>query len=236
MRNVLLIFVLAFSTTLWAGEGRAKLLDDAAPPPVVAPAPVVQPQPQPMQPQIIVLPAPAQAPVVAPAAPSISATDVERAIETAVNKFKQAQTDRPADPWWKDLISAVIAGALALGTPLIGFIGMKIHQAVEASKLQQADKDAVEALNAGVTSAEQELLDDFKTRNADGSIDDADAAALRAHALQVAKSVGTGPGLKALEKMALPRVRDLIERILLQRKALKATADAPAPASPPATV
>ncbi len=254
MKRIVLLFALLCATA-WS-QDRAVIVD----PPVTAPATtvttttqpapkadVVQPPPQVVRIEVVQPPA-AQTtatttttgPIVAPVQPPVvTAQQIESAVEVAVSKFKAAQAADPNQAWWKDLIQALIAGALSLGTVAIAWISKKIHDVVEASKLAQADKDAVEALNAGVTSAEQSLYDDFAARSADGSIDAADAVALRQHALDVAKDVAKGPGLAALKAMALPRITDLIERILLQRKVAKAQADpgvtVTAPANTPTT-
>lgn len=245
--------VLLACFSAWTAD-RAVIVDPTPAPAVaVAPAP-----PQTVRIEVVSVPAPVPAvPVATPGSipgpvgasngsadqsgsPAITLAQVETAVQTAITHFQAVKAANPADPWWKDLVQAVIAAALSLGALLIGWVSTKINSVVEASKLAAADKAAIEALNAGVTSAEQNLYDDFVERSKDGSISDADAATLRAHALDIAKQVATGPGLAALKEMALPRITDYIERILLQRKALAAQADgtviAPVPVAPiPAT-
>lgn len=250
--------LLLASLTAWTADAtkpRATIVDDPTPAPVVVPAPapvVVAPAPAPQTVRIEVvqvpatvtpiattppasIPSPVDASKTVPATttppapvPVVTFSQIETAVESAVAKYKAVQTSAPTAAWYTDLLQALLAGALSLGAVAITWIGKKIHDVVEASSLAAADKAAIEALSAGVTSAENTLYADFAARNADGTIDAADAAALRTHALQVAKDVATGPGLAALQTMALPRITDLIERIVANKQAVQATAN-PAP-------
>lgn len=100
----------------------------------------------------------------------------------------------------------------------------------------EAQKAAWDALNAGVTNAYhtlyQELTKDFSD---DQKLSDTESAQLRAHAIEAAKNIATGPALQVLQTTALPVLMDWVERIVLQRKSAVPVTSADIPPAIPAT-
>ncbi len=125
-----------------------------------------------------------------------------------------------ASSWKELLITAAIAIAGFGGTVITFFFNSLRSKVAKTDEQNQAWS----LLEAGVTSAYHNLYDDLKAKRSDGKLTDEDKAALRAHAIQVAKDLATGPALNMLKVTALPILQDWVERIVLKRKEQAGTA------------
>lgn len=163
---------------------------------------------------------PVETPSIISVTPAPKATDfvkpVGEAIAAGVARLAQEPLEATTAQKVKDVLLALL---LSIGTSLGGLLMWAVRRAESRAKLSSDEQKAIEALNVGVTEAGRAFYDDFKERAGDGKIDAADALALRNHAIEVAKEVACKDGLNVLKTMAVPRLHDLVERIVLNRQA-----------------
>ena len=114
---------------------------------------------------------------------------------------------------------------------------------ISKSDMDQAHKDAIMALEAGVEAAWNELGRSFKEAAKDGKLSAGEKEQLRKFAWTKAKEVVTSEGAKILEKwgaeIAFAKIRDIVTKrnkdkaiIVAANAAVNAAADVPATPTP----
>jgi len=101
-----------------------------------------------------------------------------------------------------------------------------VNWIISKSTLDQATKDAILALEAGVEAAWNELGRSFKEKSADGSLTAEEKKQLRELAWAKAKQVASSGGVKVLGKwgmeIAFAKIRDIVTKRNKDKAAIKA--------------
>lgn len=113
------------------------------------------------------------------------------------------------------LIDIAIAIAAFGGTLISIVIGLGKSKTAKT----EAQKEAWDALGAGVNGTYETLRLQLKEANKDHKITAEEAKELREHAIRLAKDVATGPALTVLKTTALPILHDWVQQIVNKRKA-----------------
>lgn len=116
---------------------------------------------------------------------------------------------------WRDMLIDVLLMVAGVGGAVITWVF-----ALGKSKLAKTDaqKEAWDALSAGVNITYNDLVKKFKAARADGKLTEDEKKELRLNAIAQAKDIATGPALQVLKTTALPVLEDWVERIVLSRK------------------
>jgi hypothetical protein len=134
----------------------------------------------------------------------------------AVGNASASPAEGASTGTWTDwLIMAALSVATAGGAVITWFFKVLTGRLAKT----QAQQEAMQALEAGVTQAYFDLVSRLKQAAADGSLTPEEKKQCRDYAIEQAKAVATGPGLRALTAMALPMLQNLVEQIVLRRKA-----------------
>jgi hypothetical protein len=128
------------------------------------------------------------------------------------------------------LMEIIVAGLVAVLAWFTNWI-------IGKSNMDQAHKDAIMALEAGVEAAWNELGRNFKETSKDGKLSPEEKEQLRKLAWTKAKDVATSEGAKILAKwgaeIAFAKIRDIVTKRNKDKAAIAAaTAAAEVPATP----
>ena len=114
-----------------------------------------------------------------------------------------------------DWLQWLVAGLSSVITALLAWAFKIFRGKVEDN---QAKREAVDALEVGVTQAYHDLVKRFKEHSADGKLTKDEKKQCREYAMQKAKEVATVAGRKVLEAWGREMLETLVEKIVLRRK------------------
>lgn len=120
-----------------------------------------------------------------------------------------------ADAWWVPMLGTI---ATVLGSLVVYFIRKLINRAVAKMDLCDAEKEAVQAVLAGMAKAQNEVVRDAKAAAADGKLTKDEIAHARRVAIDHAKEVAVGPAKDLLMSWGADRMDSLIKQLLAKFK------------------
>jgi len=116
-----------------------------------------------------------------------------------------------AEGWWVQALGSLLV-------TIIGVIGAYvtglIRKMTKNMALNEANKEAVEALLEGMAKAQDDIGRDLKLAAADGKLSKEEALRLRNHALDHAKNTVSGPAKEIIMAWTTDRVASLIKQLL----------------------
>lgn len=125
-------------------------------------------------------------------------------------------------PWWLTLLS--LEGVQSILKTVIFLLISALLSLVFGKKWKEGQyAEAIEALKAGVEKVYEEQVRQWKKNASDGKLSDEERAKARALALEHAKLLAKGPGLKLLSTWGKDKIASLIADIIAKRKSKKAT-------------
>jgi len=120
-----------------------------------------------------------------------------------------------AEAWWVPLIGTVATAVVGL----IGyFIRKLINRIVKKMDMDDAEREAVQALLAGMAKAQDEVVREAKKAAADGKLTKEEIKTARLTAISHAREVATGPAKELLLSWGEDRLDSLIKQLLAKFK------------------
>lgn len=112
------------------------------------------------------------------------------------------------------IIPAVVSLIGVLLTALVAYVRILVNRFLVKMQASDAEKQAVDALVAGIAFAQEELVIFAKRAAEDGKLTTEERHAARDMAIEMAKKVATGPGLEVLKTASKERLDGWIKEIL----------------------
>lgn len=120
-----------------------------------------------------------------------------------------------AEAWWVPLIGTVVTAVVGL----VGYLLRKlINRIIAKMDMDDAEKEAVQALLAGMAKAQAEIVRDAKAVAADGKLTKTEIKDAKRTAIDHAKEVAKGPAKKLLMSWGADRLDSLIKQLLAKFK------------------
>ena len=116
------------------------------------------------------------------------------------------------------LIPTVAAVVAAVGAFVIAMIKKWSDRLLERMQASEAERQAVEALMAGMELAQEEIVNDLKIKAADGKLTADERREALDFAIKTAKALAKGPALKVLETSSRERLGAWAKQILAKWK------------------
>jgi hypothetical protein len=140
------------------------------------------------------------------------------AIETAAVEQVVQQTSVFAEHILPILIPTVAAIIAAVGAFVIAYIKKWSDKLLERMNASDAERQAVEALMAGMELAQEEIVNDLKIKAADGKLTADERREVLDFAIERAKALAKGPALEVLKASSRERLGAWAKQILAKWK------------------
>jgi len=127
--------------------------------------------------------------------------------------------DTVSDAWWVPMLGTI---ATVLGSVIVYLIRKLINKAIAKMDMCEAEKEAVQAILAGMAKAQNDVVREAKAAAADGKLTKDEIASARSVAIDHAKEIAKGPAKDLLMSWGKDRLDSLIKQLLAKFKKPKA--------------
>lgn len=116
-----------------------------------------------------------------------------------------------AQAWWVPLLGTIVTAILGV---IGGFVTNLVVKMTKSMKLNESNKEAIEALLEGMAKAQEELVRGMKKASADGKLTKQEIDSIKEFAWNHAKGAATGPARDIVVQWSSERVGSLIKQLL----------------------
>ncbi len=127
-----------------------------------------------------------------------------------------------SDAWWVPMLGTIAA---VIGSVVVYLFRKLINKAIAKMDLDEAEKEAVQAVLAGMAKAQNEIVHEAKIAAADGKLTKVERENAQRLAVDHAKEIAKGPAKDLLMSWGKDRLDSLIKQLLAKFKKSKSNGD-----------
>ena len=120
-----------------------------------------------------------------------------------------------SEAWWVPLLGTIVT---ILGSVIVYLIRKLINKAIAKMDMDEAEKEAVQAVLAGMAKAQTDVVREAKKTAADGKLTKDEIRDAKRVAIDHAKEIAKGPAKDLLMTWGKDRLDSLIKQLLAKFK------------------